>query len=506
MVGIVTFAAVLAGPGAAGGQAVIGGEWRADVDAFARAVVDRGLTPGMSVAVAVGDWVVWSEGFGAADRDSGRAVTPETPFYIASTTKSLTATAVVLAAHDGALELDAPMVRYLPDAALPEGVEPSAITVHHLLTLTHGLSGSGPIVTRTAFTGDFTRPELLELLRHHEDTGDRGSFSYNNLGYNLLGMILEAAYPEESWKEIVNRLVLEPLGMEATTAYLSSVPPDRIALPHERFADGFARIPLAKTDANLHAAGGHVATAADLARYVAAHQSRGTVEGEALLPAEPLATTHELHVEQDRDFGPYHRFGWGYGWDLGTYEGETLLHRFGGFAGYRSHVSFMPDHRLGVVVLVNGDATASPTADLVANYAYERLLGRPDLESRFEARLDSVVAGGARFDEQVAEHLEERAARAAPLPHPLEAYAGVYESPVLGRMEWRVIAGGLEMRIGVIRSRAEVYDASNDQLRIDVAGTGRVVEFEFGPRGPARSARVDGVEFRRVEDGDGGPG
>ncbi|MGD8866445.1 MAG: serine hydrolase domain-containing protein, partial [Gemmatimonadales bacterium] len=393
-------------PAGSAAQAVIGGQWRNDVADFAQRIVDAGLTPGAGVAVAVGDWVAWVEGFGSVDLDTQRPVTDDTPFYIASSTKALTATAAMVAVHKGDLDLDAPMVHYLPDARLPEGVEPTSITVRDLIGLTHGLSGNGPIVLRTAYTGEFTRHQLLALLRYHEPTGDHGTFDYNNLGYNLLGMVLESVY-QDSWKEIVNRLVLEPLGMTSTSAYRSRLDPDRLALPHDFGAGGFTAIPLAKRDENLHAAGGHFASARDLARFLAVHQSGGSLDGEQVLPREVVAATHRLHATQDRDFGPFHRFGWGYGWDLGTYDGDTLIHRFGGFPGYRSHMSFMPEHQIGVVVLVNGDGPASPAADLLATYIYDRLLDKPDLEARYAARLDSLVRRAGEIRRRVAEHLEE---------------------------------------------------------------------------------------------------
>lgn len=491
----------LGAPAPALAQALIGGDWRSDVASFARRVVDAGLTPGAGVAVAVGDWVAWAEGFGVADLDTDRRVTGDTPFYIASSTKSLTATAAMLAAHRGELDLDAPMARYLPGARLPEGMEPGSITVRDLVGLTHGLSGNGPIVLRTAFTGEFTRAQLLELLRYHEPTGDHGTFDYNNLGYNLLGMVLEAVY-EESWKEVVHRLVLEPLGMTSTSAYRSRLDPDRLAMPHRFGPQGFTTTRLAKDDANLHAAGGHFASARDLARYLAAHQSGGLLAGERMLPGEALAATHRMHAPQDREFGPFHRFGWGYGWDLGTYDADTLIHRFGGFSGYRSHMSFMVEHRIGVVVLVNGGGIASPAADLLATYIYDRLLGKPGLEVRYSARLDTLLSQAEEARRRIAEHLEERAARMAPLRHPLEDFAGTYESPILGRMVWRVVAGGLEVRAGLMQSRAEVYDAASDRLRIEFAGSGQVATFEFPEAGgPARSVSVAGVRFELIGGG-----
>lgn len=230
---LLAVACSFASPPAAPAQAVLGGDWRADISVFAQRLVDAGLTPGIAVSVAVDDWVAYADGFGQADIGTGRGVTGDTPFYIASSTKALTATAAAIAAHRGDLDLRAPMVRYLPDARLPEGVPREQITVHDLAALTHGLSGDGPVVFRTAYTGDFTREQLLEVLRYHESTGNHGVFSYDNLGFNLLGMVLESVYGE-SWKQVVHELVVEPLGMHATTASFSAIPPDRVAFPQSR--------------------------------------------------------------------------------------------------------------------------------------------------------------------------------------------------------------------------------------------------------------------------------
>lgn len=485
-------------PAAAAAQAVIGGEWRTDVADFARRIVDARLTPGVGIAVALDDAVAYAAGFGFADLTTGRHVSEDTPFYIASSTKALTATAAAVAASRGELDLAAPMLEYLPEARLPEGVAPDAVTVRDLIGLTHGISGNGPIVLRTAYTGEFTRAQLLDLLRYHEPTGEHGTFDYNNLGFNLLGLVLEAVY-DESWKAVVRRLVLDPLGMTGTSAYRSRLDPDRLAEPHEIGPEGFARIPLYKEDANLHAAGGHFASARDLARFVAAHQSGGRWRGADVLPSAAVELTQRFYVAQDRTFGPYRRYGWGHGWDLGTYEGDTLVHRFGGFAGYRSHMSFMPRHGIGVVVLVNGDGPASDAADLLATYIYDRLLSKDELETRYAARLDSLRDRAAAAMRQSAEHRAERAARMAPLNHPLDAFAGTYESEALGRMVWRVVAGGLEMRIGILRSRAEVYDAAEDRLRIELGGSGVVASFDFADEGaPARAVRVAGFRFERT--------
>jgi len=488
----------LAAPVAVDAQATIGGAWRADVDAFARRVVDAGLAPGMAIAVTLDDWILHEAGFGVADAASGRAVGEETAFYIASTTKALTATAVALLAERGEIDLDAPVTRYLPGLRFREPLDAGEVTIERLLTMTHGIEDGGPVVVRTAFTGDFTIDTLLELLADYGPSDAGPVFNYGNLGYNILGMALDPTR-DHGWKDVVRREVLEPLGMTATTARVSTLDPDRIAMPHAWTpGEGWSRIRLAKADANLHAAGGHFTTARDLARFVAAHASGGRLEGERVFPAATIAATHEPHVEQDRTFGPYVRHAWGYGWDIATWEGRTILSRFGAFSGYRSHMSFEPATGIGVVVLVNAGGPASPAADLVASYVYDRLVERTDVAAVYEKRLAEMADRAGEFDRARADHLAERAARLAPLPHPLETYAGTYESPAMGAIEWRVVAGGLEASMGVVHSRAEVFDAGANALRIEIGG-GVVATFEV-PDGSDRATAVEirGERFERV--------
>lgn len=481
-------------------QATIGGEWRDDVAAYARKLVDSGLTPGMAVAVSIGDWIVYSQGFGVADASSGRAVDDATAFYIASTTKALTATAVVLEAAKGRMDLDAPIDRYIPGLRFKAPMDAHRVTVKQFLSMTDGLEDGGPVVLRTAYTGDFTLPLLIRLLADYGPDEGGTAFDYGNLPYNILGMALDPK-SEEGWKEVVRREVLEPLGMTGTSARLSSLAPERIALPHVLVpGPGWRRVPLGKRDANQHAAGGHFATASDLARFVAAHASGGVVEGRRVFPRDVIELTHQKHADQDRSYGPIRRFGWGYGWDLGTWQGRTLVHRFGGFTGYHSHASFEPGSQVGVVVLVNGDGPASAAAGMLATFTYDRLLGRDGLEAEYDRQLTELKARVVEGAQGMVRHLAERAARMAPLSHPLADFAGTYGNPKLGGMTWRVVAEGLEVRMGVASSRAEVFDAAKSQLRIELFGGGRVASFEFpAGGGPAAAVVVDDERFQRLE-------
>jgi len=467
------------------------------LDVLVRQAMSGGFTPGLAVAVVRGDQLEWSAGYGLADRESGRPVTETTRFYIASTTKAFTALAAAQRASRGELDLDAPLSKALPGAQFHAGLSGDSIRVLDLLTHTHGIDSDGPTSVRVAFTGDYSYADLLRSLAAHPPAGAGRAFDYSNLGYDLAGIVLDPAH-KGGWKRVVELEVTRPLGMTATTAYRSKVRDADLAMPYEMGPDGFERIPLAKQDANMGPAGGMFSTAGDLARLIVAELNGGRVGGYACIPAAVIAATQRLRATQDRDFTLFHRFGWGLGWDLGSYDGDTLLHRFGSFPGYRSHVSYMPGRGLGVAVLVNGGGASSMLSDIVATAVYDHLLGRPDAAARMDDRLAKLRAQLENRRKSVVADRAKRAARSQQLPHPLAAYAGAYTNPDWGTLELKVSGERLEAVMGVAESPVEVYDASRDELRVELFGSGGVLRAVFA-EGDTRAREIvfEKVRFAR---------
>lgn len=454
------------------------------------------LAPGMAVAAVRGGDLLYLRGFGLADLETERPVTPETVFYIASSTKAFTAQAAAILHLRGDIDLDVPLSRYLPDLRLHSSLSADDITLRDLLTHTHGISGSGPVVFRTAYSGVHTHAQLLELLARHEPAGTGRAFNYGNIGYNVASLAMDEVL-DTSWKDVLQREIFGPLGMVNTTGYMSHTDQNQLAMPYAAEEEGFRRLTVVKGDANMHAAGGLVTTAADLAIWLEANVSDGRVDGAQVLSYQPLTENHRQQADQDRDFGEYHRHGWTLGWDVGTYEGDTLIHRFGSFPGYRSHMSFMPEHGIGVAVLVNEAALGGMLADEVANYIYDWVLEKPGLEQKWAAKIDSLRARAEEGRQRIGADRARRAARPQTLPHPLEAYAGAYENDELGRMEWRVVDGELEVSMGLLESAVEVFNGAENQLRVELLGGGQVVGFAF-QGDEARSLRYMGRAFARV--------
>lgn len=450
------------------------------------------VAPGVAVVVVKDSRVMLLKAVGYADIEAKRPVNPQTEFYIASSTKPFFSLTVALLDHKGVIDLDAPLSNYLPQAKLQAPLTMDAVKLRSLLTHTHGIA-DGPVDFRMGLTGQGTPSELISLLGEHARSKAGTEFAYSNRGYQIASLALESKLGK-SWKDVLQTTVLDPLGMKNTSTYLSRIKSDQLAAPYFAGAGDYARLHYAKADANMHAAGGIITTAEDMAKWLQVNIGNGKLDGRQVFPSHVVAETHRLQADQDTQFAWVRRYGYGLGWNIGSYEGETLIHHHGGFSAFYAHVSFMPKHRLGVAVFTNEGLLGDGFAENVAQYVYDTLLNLPGNKYRWEKRLAGAPQVAQRQREGIAAERSRRAGRQKPLPHPLEAYAGVYESPHGGRMEWRVQNGKLTVSMGPLFSEAEVYDAAKNEVRVELMpGRGNVVGFEVS------GDRVVGVNFANMK-------
>jgi CubicO group peptidase (beta-lactamase class C family) len=495
-----TMAVTLAVAGLVASQPPVQQAATADIERFIDRAFAVGATPGLGVAVILDGRVVLNRGYGLADATAKRAADPRTYWYTASTSKSFMGFALALLAAEGAIDLNAPIGKTLPSARWHPDARVADLTPLSFLSHSHGLA-SGAVVISSAFTGAFPESRLPDLLESSAPLPTR-DLAYSNLGYNVAGMIVDRVHPA-GWKHFLDARVFEPAGMRETHSRLTGLDPRRLAMPHALTPEGrFQTTALMKRDVTLHAAGGHFATTGDLARWLLVHMNDGTLDGRRVFPESVVQRTHELlarHPDgsQARRFAFFDREGWGMGWDVGSYEGDRMVSRFGSYASYRSHASYLPGRRAGVVAMTNGPAGSALT-DIIAAYVYDSVAGRADAETRGAGRLDQLATRVKEAPAAVAADRDRRAARQKPLPNALDLYAGAYAHPLYGTMAWTVRDGRLHVTWGVVEETAEVFAAEQHQMRITLTGGGSVVEFVFEGNGPATALRWNGIEFART--------
>lgn len=454
------------------------------IDGFVRRAFAAGVTPGLGVAIVSDGRIVYTAGLGHANVQEGIPVSDSTLWYVASTSKSFTGFGVALLEAAREIDVDAPITRLLPRATWHPDARPDEITLASFLAHTHGLS-SGPLVLSAAYTGAFPEEHFHQLLAFSSPLPSR-DLRYSNIGYNVASLVI-AEKRAEGWKAYLDRNVFAPAGLRDIHHRVTDIPQRRIAKAHELRADGgYEAQPFLKRDRTMNAAGGHLGSIADLARWTILHMDDGRLDGRQVFPAHVVRRSHEILGRQNVQFAYFQRDGWGFGWDIGSYDGEPMVSRFGSYAGFRSHLSMLPARRVGVVAQVNSEPGWRLT-DIIAAYAYDVFLGRTDADARGHARLDSLVT-----------RLESRRVRVASAsrpvrtpPRPISDYVGIYEDAALGRIEIVPDESGLRVRWGVLSDLPlEVRDAEKQIFVMPAFDA--LFQFIFGTAGPAQAIETGG--------------
>lgn len=459
---------------------------------------DTGAPFGLALAIVEDGKVVHETWSGLADLSSGTPIQRDTRFYIASATKPLYAMALLLEERAGTLHLDTPLTQMFPQLR-GAGAEIGTVDARSLLT--HQSSLHNPaLVWALAYQGVSDAATRQALVSHTVPDPDLapGSFRYSNLGYNLISLWQESAR-QTPWWQPVQRRVLQPLGMRHTTPH---VPPTHVAAPHSWASmDPHVPLTLRKTNPTLHAAGGLYATAADLGRWLVAMTTPGKPWPRALL--------QRAHAVQagvtDPPYEDFIRTGYAWGWYSGPYKDQRLLHHFGGFAGYHAHLSFMPERRLGLVILHNEDLLAPRLSARIADVVYSRLLGERDVAQRVHARFAELGPWAAGGRQAMQRQRAALAARPWILSLPMAAYAGRYTHPQLGSVEVsQPTPATLQVRWGRLGATATPY-TQPDQIRIEwVPHSGSVVTFALEDR-RVLALEVEGMRFQRAHTRDADP-
>lgn len=246
----------------------------AAIDAFVAAEMQKHQLPGVALAITQGGRVIYQQGYGRAGPD--RALTPQTPMYIGSVSKTFTALAIAQLAEQGRLGLDAPVQRYLPWFRVADADASARLTVRHFLHHASGLSEAG---FSTSLPDDTTLEQAVRALKDARLSASPGTTSqYFNLNYAVLALIIETV-AGQSYADYVQAHIFAPLGMAHSYASPEAARANGLAQGYGRFF-GVA-VPRAQPHRAFELADGYlISTAEDMARFALAMTNGGAL-GEA---------------------------------------------------------------------------------------------------------------------------------------------------------------------------------------------------------------------------------
>ncbi len=477
-------------------------EFNSDLDAYIRRSMEAiPELPSIAIVVVKDDKPIFMRAYGLANKEAGTKADVNTLYYIASSTKSYMALAAALLDREGRIKLSDPMTKYAPGVTLKASI-PDKVTVRDLLTHTSALRNS-PLVWRMAYSGEIDEKDILRVVAEGTTYDDQnyGKYAYTNLGYNIYGVLLKLSLGKK-WQDVLQEKVFTPLGLKQTTAYVSKARAAKLSVAESYLfspdTGTVIRSPIAKQDNNMQSAGGMFTSISDLSRWLSVNMNNGRLDGKQVIPAEVMQTVHTGYADTVRDSPPFTGSGkYGLGWQIGKYRNENVVYHHGGFAGWSSHVSYMPDKKIGVAVMINESTAGGRIGHLLATYAYDRWLGLETPESYAKQLQDIVEQYGKMKQAQIAS-VRSRSTRTSQLTKPLAEYAGRYSNDMLGNIDIVVEQNTLGVRMGYLRVVSTPF-TEKDTIRVEMnPGQGEVIKFDTNSDGKIDSLTYSGMKFVRV--------
>jgi len=307
--------------------------------------------PAIGLEVVQGDRVVYSRGYGKADLASGRPMTDTTPTVIGSTSKPLTALAVLRLVQLGKVALDTPIVRYLPDLEFKDP-RASAITLRQLLTNRSGFTVgfSGPAWERPlAAPDDALERQAREIAAMPLDFAPGQGYRYSNRGWTLAGYLVQkvSGIPIETF---LRTEVFEPLGMTQTTLEFWKVPDLVTGYSEGRLVRNHVAPP--SLSRGYGPSGMIVSTPRDMGRLLVALLNDGkTVSGTQFLTPELIHEAMRPQAEAESELGgPTH---YGLGWEIDSTFGQLTVKKAGSVGTMVSFWVMLPTEKVGLAFTFN---------------------------------------------------------------------------------------------------------------------------------------------------------
>jgi CubicO group peptidase (beta-lactamase class C family) len=333
----------------------------AGLDDYIRTQMETAHIPGLAACVIYDGDIVWAKGYGWADIEEGRRVTPDTDFMLASVSKTIVATAAMQQVEAGRLTLDGDVNSVLPFSVRNPTYPDDPITLFQLLTHTSSIDDYWPTLRGNYdYSGDsdialrdFCEGYLVPGGSYYDPTdyfpaapGSR--YSYSNMGATLAALLVEEA-TGTPFDRYCDDNIFAPLRMNRTSWMLADLKTKTLAMPYryDRTADCYR--PYGHYGYPDYPDGQLRSSVSQLGRFLALYSNDGVYRGVRLLDEE---TVRRVLAPQVDPLEP----GQGLIW----YESGSLTGHNGGDFGVRTEMYFDPETGAGAIVLTNSNSGSSP--------------------------------------------------------------------------------------------------------------------------------------------------
>ncbi|MFL5357433.1 serine hydrolase [Archangium sp.] len=306
--------------------------------------------PGLAFAVVKDDEVILLDAFGLRDVDRQLPATVDTVFPIGSCTKAFTSMAAGISQDEGVLSLDDSPHRYLPYFKLGDPEADALVTLRDMLSHRTGLKSYADLA---AEFGVLTREEYLRAALSAKPAARlRAEFQYSNAMYTAAGELIARAN-HSTWERVIQTRIFDALGMKSsfTSALHVKAEDHALGYVYDEGARTWKAVPTPESLEVLAPAGSMASTARDMTQWLRLLTGGGSIEGKRLVTEETLRDLTHPHIRGNA--------AWSYalGWTSYDWNGHRVVEHNGGSQGISALVSFIPERRVGFVLLANTSHT-----------------------------------------------------------------------------------------------------------------------------------------------------
>ena len=416
------------------------------IDDFVSNKLSESGVPGVAISIVKDGKVILSRGYGKRNIDQELPVTEDTVFAIGSSSKSFTSTAIGILVDEGKLSFDAPIKTYIPWFKMYDPIAADLVTARDLLCHRTGLPRHDHILT----DAKLSRKEIVERIGYLQpSTGFRSKWQYSNLMFIAAGYLIEAVCGQ-TWEEYVHEKIFTPLGMTHSgfsvcnmQKYCDS------SKPYGKVGSDVFELTYANVE-TVGPAGAIHSNIKDMTNWMMLQLNKGIFTSKRIISKESIDQLHTAHMPcyepSEWNCNENKHSSYGLGWYVDSFRGHELIHHGGNVDGFSSFVSFMPEEKLGVVVLSNLNITHLPIA--LSYEIYDRLLGyagkdwNKTIESNLASTLESFTATAIECS------LPPRKEGTQP-SHKLEEYTGKFKHPGYGVVHIQLENDMLKLSYGI---------------------------------------------------------
>jgi len=305
--------------------------------------------PGGVIGILSGDDVVLKKSFGIKDLEQNKLVDENTLFDIASTSKHITAFAILMLEYQGKLNLDDNIIDYLP--GFP-GFE-HEVTIRHLLQHTSGIPSTDVLRLFAGWSLDetWTHQDEIDLIKRyfHLNFKPNTKHVYSNAGYSLLATIVESVSGQR-FAEFVEENIFMPLQMNSSVVYDEKYREKELAgaaIGYRKTGEGFT--PFSTTDGFSYGSGNVFVSLDDMISWGKNIFSPDIISDNIL---EKISNPYNTLEDGDT-------INYTYGFYSRKYKGVRMVDHSGGSLGFRSQFMVFPDENLLVLMMLNNEGINS---------------------------------------------------------------------------------------------------------------------------------------------------